>query len=275
MAKEKSKHGQEVLEESFACRRGPASASPRALMTCFAAMASAGLASKPSPKRRARNKMTLYRHFGSKDDLILEYLNYKGKKSDEIWTEIERSNPGDRIGQLYGFMEQAAKFIAEDERGCDLANAAVELTEAGHPGLRVIEEFKVRQRDRLAALCRAAGALQPGSSPICSFSIEGARVSRRSRNRRPERKSRADQQSGACVIRRHSVETPTSFALGQGLAQSPRAISCPVFLRLLRQRGEQRREEDAQLDHHYPNPVAGELARVGGSSPPMPPLEAE
>ena len=27
------------------------------------------------------NKMTLYRHFGSKDDLILEYLNYKGRKS--------------------------------------------------------------------------------------------------------------------------------------------------------------------------------------------------
>ena len=26
------------------------------------------------------NKMTLYRHFGSKDDLIIEYLNYKGKK---------------------------------------------------------------------------------------------------------------------------------------------------------------------------------------------------
>ena len=33
------------------------------------------------------NKMTLYRHFGSKDDLILEYLNYKGRKTDEIWAE--------------------------------------------------------------------------------------------------------------------------------------------------------------------------------------------
>ncbi len=127
------------------------------------------------------NKMTLYRHFGSKDDLILEYLNYKGKKSDEIWAEVEQSNPGDPIGQLYGFMEQAANFIAEDERGCDLANAAVELTEAGHPGLRVIEEFKVRQRDRLAALCRAAGASQPGLlADALVLLIEGARVSRRS-----------------------------------------------------------------------------------------------
>jgi AcrR family transcriptional regulator len=127
------------------------------------------------------NKMTLYRHFGSKDDLVLEYLNYKGKKSDAVWAEIEAASPGDPIGQLYGFVEKAAKFIAEDERGCDLANAAVELTEEGHPGLRVIEEFKVRQRDRLAALCRAAGASRPDLlADALVLLIEGARVSRRS-----------------------------------------------------------------------------------------------
>jgi AcrR family transcriptional regulator len=127
------------------------------------------------------NKMTLYRHFGSKDDLIIEYLNYKGKKSDEIWAEIEAANPGDPIGQLYGFVEKAARFIAEDERGCDLANAAVELTQEGHPGLRVIEEFKIRQRDRLARLCRAAGASTPDLlADALVLLIEGARVSRRS-----------------------------------------------------------------------------------------------
>jgi AcrR family transcriptional regulator len=127
------------------------------------------------------NKMTLYRHFGSKDELILEYLNYKGKKSDEVWAEIEAASPGDSVGQLYGFIQKAAKFIAGDERGCDLANAAVELTEEGHPGLRVIEDFKVRQRDRLARLCGAAGASQPDLlADALMLLIEGARVSRRS-----------------------------------------------------------------------------------------------
>src|SRR3954451_5530378 len=67
------------------------------------------------------NKMTLYRHFGSKNQLILEYLTYKGKKSEEVWAEIERTNPGDPAAQLYGFLEHAARFIVEDERGCDLA----------------------------------------------------------------------------------------------------------------------------------------------------------
>jgi AcrR family transcriptional regulator len=127
------------------------------------------------------NKMTLYRHFGSKDDLILEYLNYKGRKSEEIWAEIAAESPGDPAGQLYGYVRQAAKFIAEDERGCDLANAAVELTQDGHPGLKVIEEFKHQQRDRLASLCEAAGASQPSLlADSLMLLIEGARVSRRS-----------------------------------------------------------------------------------------------
>jgi AcrR family transcriptional regulator len=127
------------------------------------------------------NKMTLYRHFGSKDDLIIEYLNYKGKKSDEIWAEIEVASPGDPVGQLRGFIHKVAKFIAEDERGCALANAAVELTEQGHPGLHLIHEFKVRQRGRLAMLCRAAGASQPDLlADAIVLLIEGARVSRRS-----------------------------------------------------------------------------------------------
>ncbi|HKN29928.1 MAG TPA: TetR/AcrR family transcriptional regulator [Roseiarcus sp.] len=127
------------------------------------------------------NKMTLYRHFGSKDDLVCEYLSRKGRKSDEIWADIEAASPGDPVGQLYGYIARAAKFIAQDERGCDLANAAVELTEAGHPGLRVIQEFKKRQRDRLARLCEAAGASQPGLlADTIVLLIEGARVSRRS-----------------------------------------------------------------------------------------------
>ena len=127
------------------------------------------------------SKMALYRHFDSKDELVIEYLNYKGRKADEVWAEIESENPGDPVGQLYGFMDKAAIFIAEDERGCDLANAAVELTEEGHPGLRVIEEFKLRQRERLMNLCKLAGASQPDLLADTLFLlIEGARVSRRS-----------------------------------------------------------------------------------------------
>jgi len=127
------------------------------------------------------NKMTLYRHFGSKDDLVIEYLNCKARKSDETWARIQTAHPQDPAGQLYAFVDEAARFIAEDKRGCDLANAAVELTEEGHPGLAVIGEFKTRQRNRLAVLCKAAGASQPDLlADTLTLLIEGARVSRRS-----------------------------------------------------------------------------------------------
>jgi AcrR family transcriptional regulator len=127
------------------------------------------------------NKMTLYRHFGSKDDLIVECLGRAGAEADRIWDEIEAESPGNPIGQLRAWIARAADCVADDERGCDLANAAVELTESGHPGLRLIEEFKNRFRERLAELCRRAGAAQPDLlADTLSLLIEGARVSRRS-----------------------------------------------------------------------------------------------
>jgi AcrR family transcriptional regulator len=127
------------------------------------------------------NKMTLYRHFGSKDDLILECLNYKGRKTDETWAELEAAHPGDPARQLYGMVGRVAKLIAEDERGCDFANAAVELSEDDHPALRVIEAVKRRHRERLERLCEAAGARQPGLlADTIVLLVEGARVSRRS-----------------------------------------------------------------------------------------------
>jgi AcrR family transcriptional regulator len=181
MAKEKSKHGEEAPAVRPALEPRPRERIVACAQDLFHRLGIRGVGVETIAEAAGTNKMTLYRHFGSKDDLILEYLNYKGRKSDEIWARIESANPGDPVGQLYRFVEQAAKFIFEDERGCDLANAAVELTDEGHPGLRVIEEFKVRQRNRLAALCRAAGAAQPSLlADALVLLMEGARVSRRS-----------------------------------------------------------------------------------------------
>jgi AcrR family transcriptional regulator len=127
------------------------------------------------------NKMTLYRHFGSKDDLIIECLNRVAEEADAVWAEIEAANPGSPLAQLRGWIQRAAECVAEDDRGCDLANAAVELTQHDHPALQVIEAFKNRQRDRLAGLCLAAGAAQPDLLADALFLLmEGARVSRRS-----------------------------------------------------------------------------------------------
>ena len=103
------------------------------------------------------NKMTLYRHFGSKDELIVACLRQFAATADTVWDDLARAHPGNALAQIHEWVRLCADYVACNGRGCDMANVAVELAEHDHPARRVIEEFERAQRDRLAALCRAAG----------------------------------------------------------------------------------------------------------------------
>src|SRR5438132_251555 len=99
------------------------------------------------------NKMTLYRHFSSKDELVAEYLRQWAKEADACWDRLQERHPGDELAQLGAWLRDMADHVASiDERGCALANAAVELPDKSHPARRVIEEFKTAQRLRLVQL---------------------------------------------------------------------------------------------------------------------------
>jgi len=127
------------------------------------------------------NKMTLYRHFGSKDDLIIQCLRDAALEAETWWDELASDHPGDPVAQLHAWVRGCAEFVFGDERGCDLANAAVELAESDHPARRVIELIKTDHRNRLAKLCAEAGIAQADLlADTLSLLIEGARVSRRS-----------------------------------------------------------------------------------------------
>ncbi|TRC92003.1 TetR/AcrR family transcriptional regulator [Mesorhizobium sp. WSM4303] len=124
------------------------------------------------------NKMTLYRHFESKDELIVQCLRASAAKGAAIWGEFEAEHPGDKLAQLHAWVHKVAETLATDGRGCDMANAAVELTELDHPARSVIKELKGAQRDRLVALCRDAGIGQAELlADTLSLLFEGARVS--------------------------------------------------------------------------------------------------
>jgi AcrR family transcriptional regulator len=125
------------------------------------------------------NKMTLYRHFPSKDELVAECLRQFAGKADALWDRLEAAHAGDAPGQLAAWVAAMGEHLANvDERGCAMCNAAVELPDKGHPARRVIEAFKTAQRDRLARLCRAAGAPQAELLADELFLLlEGARVS--------------------------------------------------------------------------------------------------
>ena len=127
------------------------------------------------------NKMTLYRHFGSKDDLVVACLREVAREAEAIWQGFESAHPGDPLAQLHAWVRSGAECAVGDGRGCDMVNAAVELAENDHPARCVVEEFKTGQRDRLAGLCRKAGIVQADLlADTLWLLLEGARVSRQS-----------------------------------------------------------------------------------------------
>jgi AcrR family transcriptional regulator len=128
------------------------------------------------------NKMTLYRHFASKDDLVAEYLRQAAKAADACWEEYGRAHPGEAVAQLRAWLTDMAGHLAEPgERGCALVNAAIELAEKDHPARRVIEQCKMAQRARLMHLCRDAGLSDPDMlADELLILLEGVRVTAQS-----------------------------------------------------------------------------------------------
>jgi AcrR family transcriptional regulator len=127
------------------------------------------------------NKMTLYRHFGSKDELVIACLREVAQDAETIWNGFEAAYPDDPLAQLHAWVRCGAECALGDGRGCDMVNAAVELADSDHPARCVIEAFKTAQRDRLARLCREAGIAKADLlADTLSLLLEGARVSRQS-----------------------------------------------------------------------------------------------
>src|SRR4029079_15848027 len=127
----------------------------------------------------ATNKMTLYRHFGSKDELISAYLTQLAKEGDEVWETLARDYPGDPTAQLEGWVRYCEKILTDGgERGCAIANAAVEMREIEHPARQIIDDYKTRKRNRLVNLFRDAGYAEPEQLAAEVFLLfEGARIS--------------------------------------------------------------------------------------------------
>jgi AcrR family transcriptional regulator len=128
------------------------------------------------------NKMTLYRHFDSKDELVAEYLRQQAAKFEAWWADLEAQHPGDPLAHIRAWLAAMAAHVADcNLRGCALANAAVELPEKDHPARAVIEECKRRQRDALVRLCDTAELSEPEMlADEFLLLIEGARVTAQS-----------------------------------------------------------------------------------------------
>jgi AcrR family transcriptional regulator len=104
-------------------------------------------------------KMTLYRHFPSKDDLIagwLERVDAQFWESFDCWAGPAAVPAGDRLLGIFSGLET---LVGSPQcRGCPFLLAASEFPEPATRGHEVARRHKDRLRERLRALAAEAGA---------------------------------------------------------------------------------------------------------------------
>lgn len=107
-------------------------------------------------------KMSLYRSFPSKDDLVVAYLRDRDALYWQWWDRVLAHHPDEPRQQIRAlFKSVAGKTTRPDYRGCPFTNAATEFPDPDHPGRAVAVANKLKLREGLRELARAAGAREP------------------------------------------------------------------------------------------------------------------
>jgi AcrR family transcriptional regulator len=124
-------------------------------------------------------KATLYRHFRSKDDLVVAFLRRRdGRWRDWLRSAAERLAPRPADRPLAVFDALGEWFASEDFRGCAFINAAAEIADPEHPARAAVEDHERLLAIDLEDMLSAAGAADPADDAAALLLlIQGAIVS--------------------------------------------------------------------------------------------------
>jgi AcrR family transcriptional regulator len=108
-------------------------------------------------------RQTMYRHFSSKQDLVLAFL----ERREELWTkdwlvtEVQRraSDPEDRLLAIFDVFDEW--FRTPSFEGCSFINVMLEHPDASHPVHRAAAAYLAGIRHFLEGLARQAGIPDP------------------------------------------------------------------------------------------------------------------
>lgn len=108
-------------------------------------------------------KMSLYRNFASKDELVAECLCQQEREFWEWWDATLGPYEGQPERQIERLFDALEVQVGDEQwsRGCAFANAAVELPDAEHPARRIILTHHREIRERLRRMCHEMGARKP------------------------------------------------------------------------------------------------------------------
>jgi AcrR family transcriptional regulator len=108
-------------------------------------------------------KISLYRNFASKDDLVVAYLEDRSNVFLRGWDEaFDRYRDAPRA-QLRAIMTYiAGRTTSDGYRGCPFINFCAEFPDASHRGRRVAQATMKALRERFLRLAEALQAPEPG-----------------------------------------------------------------------------------------------------------------
>ncbi len=108
-------------------------------------------------------RMTLYRHFASKDALVLAFLERREARWIKDWlqreVELRAVDPGDRLLAIFDVFDEW--FQRPDFEGCSFINVLLEIAEPGHVVHQASRDYLARIRAFVGELASAAGVADP------------------------------------------------------------------------------------------------------------------
>jgi AcrR family transcriptional regulator len=107
-------------------------------------------------------KTSLYRHFGTKGDLIEAFLLLEDEDFWQHWDAVAAQHKGAPREELDAQLQWIGERIARPGyRGCPQINIAAEYADENHPARKVAVAHKRELRRRLADLARALRVEKP------------------------------------------------------------------------------------------------------------------
>jgi AcrR family transcriptional regulator len=124
-------------------------------------------------------KTSLYRHFGTKDDLIAAFLKREDEDFWGIWDRVAGQHVDDAAGELDAQLRWIGERVERPNyRGCPQINVAAEFPEIDHPARTVATAHKREMRKRLRGIAERLGVARPDElAGQLSLLINGAFVS--------------------------------------------------------------------------------------------------
>ncbi len=107
-------------------------------------------------------KATFYKHYGSKDNLILAYIRTQHERVQDRFERLV-TDAGGAPQAVRAWVDAVSDEVNEAEfRGCAFLNAAAEYHDPRDPVRQVVASHRDWYTERLAELLQAAGHALPG-----------------------------------------------------------------------------------------------------------------